>query len=483
MPNAKSEVGDESARDRHEAKVELGRRLRGRQLEVLYDQIPVALAASLAAAAVLVPLLWPVAPRGRLLVWVAALLIIVLLRGYSVLAYRRAGPDDRARARWLKIASAGIVASGLLWGSIIPLLAPADAPLYQGLVILWVCGLAAGSVAALSPLMVAFFAFLLPATLPGIVYLLLLGTPPAATLGGALVLFGAFLSFNALRMNRTVLHSLRLELANQELLARLAAEKAAVERLNTELESRVAHRTADLNSALEAKSRFLSATSHDLRQPLQMLSLLQGTLALKALDPEVRGLVDRMGSGLRSTASMLDALSEIARLERGGLAQRIHDVPVGPLIAGLAEEIGPSARSKGLRLRVVKSRAAVRSDERLLECILRNLLSNAVKYTRAGGVLIGARRNGSNLRLEVWDTGIGIAPEHLGRIFEELYRVDGIDDRRDSSQGLGLAIAERTARFLGHPLTVRSTPGKGSVFAVIVPRADGSVLRSGRMAP
>ena len=120
MSNANSEVGDGPERQRHENRVDIGRRLRVRQLEVLYDQIPVALAASLTAAAVLVPLLWPVAPQGRLLVWVAALLGIILLRGYSVLAYRRAGPDDRARARWRKIASAGVVASGLLWGSIIP---------------------------------------------------------------------------------------------------------------------------------------------------------------------------------------------------------------------------------------------------------------------------------------------------------------------------------------------------------------------------
>jgi signal transduction histidine kinase/CheY-like chemotaxis protein len=444
-------------------------RLRAAQVEILYDQAPVAIAATLAAALVIVGVFWSVSPLPRLLAWLGAYLLITLLRIGLVLRFRRATPEQRRDRRWLQGAMAGIAASGVIWGATVPLLPPSNSLLYEGFVTLWVCGLGAGSLAALSVFRPAFFAFLLPATLPGAAYLLAQETPAAVTVGGGILMFAGFLSLNAVRMHQTLLRSLQLQFENSDLAADLAADKREIELLNVELERRIAERTADLRAANEAKSRFLAAASHDLRQPIQMLSLLQAALAITVREAETRKIVRDMGEGLRVTAGMLDELAEVSRLERGGIQPQSTTFPIAEVFDRLRRELGPSARDKGLRLRIVTSRAVVRSDKVLLERILRNLLSNAIKYTEAGGVLVGARHRGGELRIEVWDTGAGIAADQIGKIFEEFYQLDNPARERGKGQGLGLAIVDRTARLLGHPVSVRSAPGKGSVFCVQVP--------------
>jgi signal transduction histidine kinase/CheY-like chemotaxis protein len=438
----------------------------------------VAVSATFAAAVILVPVFWSVTPHSRLLGWLTVYLLTTVLRLVLILYYRRATAEDRSHGHWLHWSLAGIAASGLTWGATIPLLPPPDSLVYQGFATLWVCGLAAGSVAALSAVRGAFFAFLLPATLPGAIYLLAAETPVGGTVGGALLMFVAFLSLNAVRMHKTVTDSLRLQFENGDLIADLAAEKQHIQELNAELESRVVERTADLNAAIEAKSRFLAAASHDLRQPLQMLSLLQESLAATLGESNARQIVADMGEGLRVTGGLLDALTDIAQLDRRGLKPKIGDFPIAEALDRLGTEFGPAAREKGLKLHIVRSTGVVRSDKGLLERILRNLLSNAIRYTSSGKVLVGCRRRGTSLGIEVWDTGTGIPPEDIGRVFEEFYRVEGPTGDHRTGQGLGLAIVERTARLLGHPVRVRSTLGRGSVFTLEAPLVGSARIRS-----
>lgn len=455
-------------------------RLRAKQVEVLYDQAAVALSATFAAAVILVGVLWSVTPHLRLLGWLLAYLLTTLLRIALIFRYRQATADERNHPKWLYWSSAGIAASGLIWGATIPLLPPPGSVLYQGFTTLWVCGLAAGSVAALSAVQGAFLAFLLPATLPGAAFLLSQGTPADVTVGGGLLMFAAFLSLNAAQMRRTVMNNLRLQFENGDLVTALAAEKQRIEELNADLESRVAERTEDLHAATEAKARCLSVASHDLRQPLQMLSLLQTSLAITVRDPDSRKIVDDMGEGLRVTAGMLDTLADFSQLDRGGIEPQITDFPIAEVFDRLRTQLDPSAQGKGLQLRMVPTQAVVRSDRALLERMLANLASNAVNYTTAGKVLVGGRRRGASFRIEVWDTGIGIPVDETGRIFQEFYQVANTGRECGKGQGLGLAIVERTARLLGHPISVRSTPGKGSVFAVEVPLVG---LAARRAAP
>jgi two-component system, chemotaxis family, CheB/CheR fusion protein len=217
------------------------------------------------------------------------------------------------------------------------------------------------------------------------------------------------------------------------------------------------------------KSRFLAAASHDLRQPLQTISLLHEMLAKKVKDETTLALVGRLDETVSTMSSMLDTLLDINQLEAGIVRREMVDFPINAVLEHLRTQFSFHAAAHRLGWRVVPSSLSVRSDPRLLEQMIRNLLSNAVKYTDKGTILLGCRRRGDKLRIEVWDTGIGVPEEQLQAIFEEFHQLDNPVRERSKGLGLGLAIVERLADLLGHTVDVRSRPGKGSVFAVEVP--------------
>ena len=222
------------------------------------------------------------------------------------------------------------------------------------------------------------------------------------------------------------------------------------------------------------KSRFLAAASHDLRQPLQTISLLQGLLAMRIKDKDTLKLVVRLEETLKGMSSMLNTLLDINQLEAGVVLAETLAFPVNDLLERLKSEFAYEAEAKGLDLRVVLCGLPVHSDPRLLDQMIRNLLSNALKYTKQGKVLLGCRRHGDKLRIEVWDTGPGIPEAQLQPIFEEFHQLDNPARERSGGFGLGLAIVQRLADLLGHPIDVRSRPGKGSVFTVSVPLAEAA---------
>ncbi len=222
------------------------------------------------------------------------------------------------------------------------------------------------------------------------------------------------------------------------------------------------------------KSRFLAAASHDLRQPLQTISLLHELLAKQVLDETTLGLVGKLDETVSTMSSMLDTLLDINQLEAGIVRREMVDFPINAVLEHLRTQFTFHAAANHLGWRVVPSSRSVRSDPRLLEQMIRNLLSNAVKYTNKGKILLGCRRRGDKVRIEVWDTGIGVPEEQLQAIFEEFHQLDNPARERSKGLGLGLAIVERLADLLGHTVDVRSRPGKGSVFAVEVPIGRGA---------
>ena len=217
------------------------------------------------------------------------------------------------------------------------------------------------------------------------------------------------------------------------------------------------------------KSRFLAAASHDLRQPLQTLSLLQGILAKKLKDQDSVKLLTRLDETLGAMSGMLNTLLDINQLEAGTVLPEMTDFPVDDLLQRLETEFRYHTEAAGLRWRVVNSGLNVRSDPRLLQQMLRNLLSNAVKYTKRGKILLGCRRQGDKLRIEVWDTGIGIPTGQFQAIFDEFHQLDNPARERGRGLGLGLSITQRLGILLNHPIDVRSRLGAGSVFTVVVP--------------
>ena len=233
-------------------------------------------------------------------------------------------------------------------------------------------------------------------------------------------------------------------------LATLAAQKSEAER------------------ASAAKSRFMAAVSHDLRQPMHALGLFLDDLKSIALPPQAAPLLEHMDSALHSTQSLLDAILVISRLESGLIAPNLMAFPLQPVLARLRRAFTAVAQKKNLRLAVVACDAVVFSDPALLERVLANLLSNALRYTDRGGVVLGCRRRGQALLIEVWDTGLGIAPEHQEAIFREFFRIERADDNR-GGLGLGLAIVRSCTQLLGYSVGLTSVPGRGSRFSLQVP--------------
>ncbi|WP_172328612.1 PAS-domain containing protein [Mangrovicoccus sp. HB161399] len=252
----------------------------------------------------------------------------------------------------------------------------------------------------------------------------------------------------------------------------------AMVQANETLEQRVAERTLDLEHALadaeranSSKSRFVAAASHDLLQPLSAAKLFLSSLEEGGASPvQQRETLQRTRNALVSVETILASLLDISRLDAGLAAVDPAPVPLGLVLNTLADEFEPMARAKGLQLTIVACSATVTSDQIYLRRILQNLIANAVRYTPAGRILVGARRTGDALRVEVWDTGVGIAPEDQQSIFREFHRGSEAADLSEGV-GLGLAIVERACALLGHTVALSSEPGRGSVFSVTFARA------------
>jgi len=236
-----------------------------------------------------------------------------------------------------------------------------------------------------------------------------------------------------------------------------------------------ARREAD--RANVAKSKFLAAASHDLRQPVQSLMLLMEVLSSRVGDPMTRNVLGTMERALGALKMLLDGLLDVSRLEAGAVVPEVEVFALSEVMDRVAANSRPIAVQKGLLLHIVPSSVHVRSDPMLLGRILQNLVENALRYTDKGRILIGCRRRGHTLRIEVWDTGIGIPADQQDDIFQEFVQVGNASRNRDQGLGLGLAVVRRLSVMLDHQVTVRSTPGQGSVFAIEVPVADPPAAR------
>ncbi len=230
-----------------------------------------------------------------------------------------------------------------------------------------------------------------------------------------------------------------------------------------------------LELANVAKSRFLAIASHDLRQPLQTLALLQGLLVKAVEGKKAQGLVAKLDDILGAISGMLNMLLDINQIEAGVVRAEMVDFEINGMLERLKNEFTYHAYGKGLVLHVVPCGRSIRSDPRLLEQMVRNLLSNALKYTKRGKVLVGCRQHPGMLSIEVWDTGVGIPNEELQTIFEEYHQLDNAHRERNRGLGLGLSIVERLGKLLDHRVRVRSCPGKGSVFAIEIALAAGGL--------
>jgi signal transduction histidine kinase len=266
-----------------------------------------------------------------------------------------------------------------------------------------------------------------------------------------------------------------------------------LQEINETLEQRVEQRTVELRDAMlevdearrvaeaanQSKTRFLAAASHDLLQPMNAARLFVSILRQReGPDSEQAQLVRRVDRSLTAAEELLSALLDISKFDSGTYETDRQVIPIAEMFEQLQRRFEPLAANRKLRLRVRPAAHYIYSDRSLLYRILQNFLANAIRYTETGGVLMGCRLRGDQLRISVWDSGVGIDAADLEKIFREFQRLDYAQRQEERGLGLGLAICDRIARTLGHPIDVHSTPGWGSCFSVTVPLASAEAIAS-----
>jgi len=443
------------------------RRARAEQIATLYTQWSRTTMSMVLGGVILMAVMWRAASHAALGIWFAAILANQAWRLVLARRYRLAAPAPVERERWGYAWALGSTFAGSLWGVAGVLwFIPGD-PGHQALLIVCLFGVILGGLNLTTVFKPAFYGFVLPALLPPIVRVALEGDEVHVFIASVLLVVLAFTLRFGHGLNDLLTESLAMRYENIDLIDELQAQSSAAEKARSEAEA-----------ANRSKTQFLAAASHDLRQPLHAMGLFAATLTEKVHDADVRNLVGSINASVEALEKLFSALLDISKLDSGAVVPNRVAFPLAPLLARIEHEYTPLAAVRGLRFDVVSTRLWTDSDPVLLERILANLAANAIRYTLRGGVVIGTRRRGDRIRLEVWDSGVGIAEADRERIFEEFYQVGNFERHSSKGMGLGLAITRRLTRLLDHSISVASRPCRGSCFAIELPRAAPELAAS-----
>lgn len=398
------------------------------------------------------------APPSVVWGWLGLLLAFQLtVPGGMARRFWRTGDAVATAPRWGRLFALQATANGMIWGAAGMLFFPAESTVHLALLCAVLCGMAAGATPVTAMLLPALNGAVTAMLLPLALRILAAGGQLNLVLAGLLLIYWAFTLITGRSHNRLFRDSFRQRLQNVELIRRLTEQTDLAEAAKDEAER------ADL-----AKTRFLAAASHDLRQPLHAATLF-GAALLEAREVEtMRRLAAQLNASIEAIDRLLGALLDISKLDAGAVAPKLLPLPLAPLFEQLHAEMEPLAREKGLTFRARPTPAVAHTDPVLFEQALRNLLSNAIRYTDRGSIMLAARRRGGAWRVEVRDSGIGIPPGEQDNVFLEFYQTGNPERDRRKGLGLGLAIVDRVARLLGCALDLQSAPGKGSVFALTV---------------
>jgi signal transduction histidine kinase/CheY-like chemotaxis protein len=433
--------------------------VRGEMTRMLFRQSPPVFFGNYAVAGLAGYQFWRYCPQDVVLAWGIAIYVLTTFRIGFVLLFHRRRPPDISCPRWAHIFAALSGVSGCLWGSIGLIFFLPHNIIVIALICIVLAGMTSGCVTALSCFLPAYWAFAFPTVLPLALRSLAYGGSLFSTLGVlSLFLLTVNLAYSR-TIQRTMRASVLLRFENAQLLENLTIEQRRA------------------TAADQAKSLFLAAASHDLRQPAHALGLFVSALHELGERPtvnptELKNIVVQLRQALKGLGLLLNTLLDISRLDTGTVEVNTQCFPLQNLFSELHNEFDGGFRSKPLAFRIVPTSAWVLTDPVILRQMISNLMSNALRYTQRGRVTVGCRRRGDDIEIQVLDTGIGIAAEHLPEIFREFYQVANVTRNREQGLGLGLAIVRRSADLLGAKIWVTSTPGKGSMFSVQVPRAE-----------
>jgi two-component system, sensor histidine kinase len=389
--------------------------------------------------------------------------LLALQAGSRLLLYRAHHRDPDADLNWRRWGlrfTIGAAAGGLVIGGGVVWIMSTGRVDLQSIAFLLIFAVTSGALSAFAAHLPAFYAFLLTVSLGPMIWLLAHGGAIYTALVVMQVIWMVAIAEQARRTAAAFAESVMLRFENLDLVEKLQREKVAAEQANA------------------AKSRFLAAASHDLRQPVHALSLFVAAMRPRSMDDEARSLLDHIDDSVRSMGSLFGGLLDISRLDAGVVEVNKMPIAVQPLLERVCHDYEVQAQAKGLQLVQQKCSGTVMSDAVLLERVLRNVIANAVAYTDRGRIVVGCRRGRDHLSIQVWDTGRGIPAEEQEHVFQEFYQLGNPERDRTKGVGLGLAIVRRLTQLLDHPLTVRSQLGKGSMFAIAAPYASAAAAAS-----
>jgi two-component system, sensor histidine kinase len=435
-----------------------------------FDYMPATLAGYVAGIGVLTVLFWQRVPALHMVTWLVLFVLVLGYRGFIFFRYRRSTIERiEDWLRWRVLSNVGSLCSGALWGLAAWLFYENGGDIQQTGLIILIYTFCIAAVPVLSTQPKIYLAFAVLCFLPLVARIALERNVYSYQLAGLLLLIVTLTTILARTYRQTLQRVIQLKLQADRLLVQLRVEKEAAE---------AARRQAEV--ANRAKTQFFTAASHDLRQPLHAMGLFAEALRQKSHNEEVSQLVNSINSSVDALEGLFSELLDITRIDSGGVEVKPAHFAVADILRKLRLHFEPNAFEKGLALRFRGMHHLVFADPLLVERILRNLVSNAIRYTDDGTVLVSARRRGQQVLLQVWDTGQGIPLNEQQNIFEEFYqlatnRSSSIEQRK--GLGLGLAIAKRLAGLMNAPLTLRSDPGRGTVFSLQVPRGEHSAVQ------
>ncbi|RKT43264.1 ATP-binding protein [Thiocapsa rosea] len=462
-----------------------GARIEADLTRLLFEQLPASLVITAANAVLVAAAMSLVSSPAGAWIWFAALVVILVARGLLMMRYRRAG-KARSSTDWTRRFALGAAATGLAWGLSVFLL-PSHVLTYQVFLGFVISGMVAGAIPSLSPCLVAYLSYMLGALVPFALRMIVIGDELAYTFLALILLFAVFMWLNARRYHRTLRHSLELGHVNLDLIDSLTQEKERIAALNRDLEREIQERRAteaalviakeQAESASIAKGQFVANMSHEIRTPMNGVLGLLEMLAHEPLSAEQKGLVEVAHTSAESLLTVINDILDFSKMEAGRLDLERIPFDLRRLVEDVAGLFTASARSKQIGLLCFVPPglpARVLGDPHRLRQILTNVLGNAVKFSLSGEVQVrvdicGEEDERSRFCFEISDTGIGMTPEQLERLFKPFVQADGSTTRRFGGSGLGLAISKDLVELMGGDIQVESTFGRGSRFRIRLP--------------
>ncbi len=436
--------------------------VRAENLRTLFQQVPTSLAGATIATLYRVAIAWPFHDWRKVGLWLALQLASQVYRLWLIHEQQRIPADDDGSSleREARNYTIYMMISGLIWGSAAFFFMDASQPVTVALTLCGLYGISGGSVPGNAYNPVGLWVFI--GSIFGLVMLrmLTLGHYGYIILGLASLGFAGILLMFSRVQHRALNEGFAIRFENRRLLAVLDVEKLDAEAGRAKAEK--------VNLA---KSQFLAAASHDLRQPLHALSLFSGSLQSLGLDQKAKDIAARIQSDVTSLENRFNGLLDISRLEAGMVQRNRKSVACQDIFDRLASDFDPIAEKQGLDLRFAETALWIDTDAALVEQICIKLVTNALRYTHKGGILVAARRRDGFVSIEVSDTGVGIALADQARIFDEGVQIGNPQGDRSKGLGLGLAIAQRLAVILDSHIELKSAEGQGSRFAFRLPRA------------